>query len=612
MKLPGVALCLAALVALPATAGDLRVCVIEVSDSTNQLPVARSVALLERELGRAFLVIPNKRVLQAARADKLPRNQWLEAPSLAKLSARLAFDVGLGVRLVSVSGTWTMFVTAYDGKTGEVRGEASVILTRPRLAEDRARELVVALREALAPKPPPDTTTTVVPPPEVKPPPGDDVWDTATGGFSTSAAPASISETLRSETSVEVGGRVALEHYGFFVNKDSEKLSGRDSVEAAVRLKAVHPRATAYASLLARADFADPARNRVEPEEAWVELTFPRVSLKAGRVVAAWGTASLYNPSDVLNPIDFRDPLDSEKWATLMMKASLTLGPATLEAYYLPLPEHHRLPPITGISPDGALESRSRWIHGSIDAEVYIPVRYVVGPMQPPPPRPSNTQVAARALLSVAGADVSVGYAYLVDRFPSALTEAVPDPGVPLTTTVYLDWVYRRLHVFTVDFERTFGKLRVAAEGAAFLTRDLEAKNRSVTDPYFIVNAGADYQTSAFLGDQRLHFFLEFVTTHAIAGKIATDGIDQFRYAFQRALIGRIAWESGSDLRLNFNAASSLLRFDLFLSPRLEYAFFDRVKAQVGVDLLLGSKDAGFFGPFRDNSRFIVTVESRF
>lgn len=613
---------LTCLLALPALAAEKpRVCLIELSDSTNQVPVGPSIALLETELRRAFLVVPNKRVAKAAKQEKLPRNRWLEAPSLAKLSKRLSFDLALGARAASTFGTWTLYLTAWDAKTGEVRAETSVILSRPRIPESRARDLVFNLLEALGTAREPEKPAE--PPVDTPPPPppdsgtttgtgGGDVWDMATEGFSAATTEATSSESLRSETSVEVGGRVGFEHYAFFTNAGPDKLSSRDNVDAAVRVKAVHPRATAYASVLARYDFADTSRNRFEPEEAWVELNFPGVSLKAGRFVSSWGTASLYNPSDVLNPVDLRDPLDPEKWGTMMVKASATVGPATLEAYYLPVPEMHRVPVITGIAPDGRLESRSRWIRGSIDVDVSAPVTFAVSPMQPPPPRPSNTQVAARALLSVGGADLSVGYAYLVDRFPSPLVEAVPDPGVPLNTTVHLDWVYRRLHVITLDAERTFGKLRLAGEAAAFLTRDLEGVNRNVTDPFVLVDVGADYQTSAFLDDQRLHFFLEFVTAQPLVGKVATEGMDLWRYPFPLSLVGRVSWEIGTDLKVDVNAVSSLKRFDVMLSPRLEYAFFDRVKAQVGVDLLLGDPDEGFFGPYRDNSRFIATVESRF
>lgn len=603
--------------ATPGAGAKTRVCLIDVSDTSNQLVVAKVTPLLETELRKVFTVVPNRRVMRAAQAANLPRNGWFEAPALARLGAALGFEVGLGARGAATLGTWTVYLTAYDVSTGSVLGESHVTLTRPRLAEDRAHELVTSLVQALKK---PEPVTTPAPEPVVAPTPapasggGDDVWDQATEGFSSTSAssPSSVVDTLRAETRVEVGGRVGFEHYAFFKNVDGDKLAGRDSVDGAVRLKAIHPRATAFVSILARHDFADPTRDRFDPDEAWLEVNFPGVTVKAGRFAAAWGTASLYNPSDVLSPIDFRDPLDSEKLGTLMLKASATLGPATLEAYYLPVPDVHRLPTIMGISASGQLLSRSRWVRGSVDLPGSAPVTFSVSPMVAPEPRPANSQVAARLLLSVAGFDVSLGYGWLIDRFPSQVLEAVPDPGVPLNTTVYVDWLYRRMHVITLDVERTFGKLRLAAEGAAFLTRDLTATNRNVADPYVIVDVAADLQTGAFLGDQHLHFFLEFVTAQALAGKLPETGLDLWRTPFRLALLGRIAWEIRSDLHVNLNATTSLRRFDVFLSPRLEYSFFDRVKAEVGVDLLFGDPDHGFFGPYRDNSRFVVSLESRF
>jgi hypothetical protein len=595
-----------------------RVCVVDYSDASNQLPQASVLGALEPALRRPFVVVPNRRVLMAARAERLPRSAWLEATGLSRLSKRLDFEVALAVRGLFAFGSWTIYLTAFDARTGEVLTEAHVLLSRPRLPESRARDLVTTLASALSRREAPVEATAPEPatgsaePEEAEEPPVD-VWEQATEALpKIRSSPESLVEALSTETRVEAGGQLTLEHYGFFSNGTPDQVTGRDDVDAAVRLKVVHPRATVFVSLLARVDFADPSRNRFEPDDAWLELNFPGVTVKAGRFVASWGAASLYNPSDVLNPVDLRDPLDPEKWGTLMLRVAVTLGPVTLEGSYLPVPEMHRIPLITGISAQGALMSRSRWVRGSVDVDVSAPVTFAVSPMAPPGPRPSNSQFALRALLSAGGVDVSLGYAWLVDRFPSAVLEAVPEAGVPLDTTVHVDWLFRRLHVLTFDAERTFGKLRLAGEVAAFLTRDLTATNRNVTDPYLVLDVGGDYQTGNFLGEQQLHFFLEFVTTQALVGRLPTEGLDLLRAPFRLSLLGRISWEVTSDLKVDLNATTSLERFDVLLSPRISYSFFDRVKARVGVDLLLGAPTGGFFGPWRDNSRFTVALESRF
>ncbi len=362
---------------------------------------------------------------------------------------------------------------------------------------------------------------------------------------------------------------------------------------------------------MARVDFVDPNRNRFDPEEAWVDLTFPSVSLKVGRVIVSGGTASLYNPTDILNHVDLRDPLAAEKIGALMVRATATLGRFNFEATYLPVPESNWFPVVSGVTASGVLVSRSRWVRGSIDPVGTVPVEYHLAPFTAPTPRPSNSQVAGRAEVSVGGADIGLGYAYLLDHLPSPSVEAVASAD-PTQTQVFIDWNYRRLHVITFDFERTFGRLRVAAEAAAFLTADLAAKNPRVADPYFIGDVGADVQTGDFLNGQHLHFFLEFSYARAIVGRLTTDGLDAFRYPFPLSLLGRVSWEVTTDLTFDVDAVSSLQRLDLFISPRLEYRFFDRVKAKLGVDVLAGSKTQGFFGPYAQNSRFVATVEARF
>lgn len=607
------------LAALPGAAAKRTVCLVEVTDGSGQASVPLLTQALEAALGRAHSVVPTKKLTRAARAQHLPRRQWASPEGLQALSKVLGFQLGVSARLSFAFGTFTLTVTALDASTGAERAEVRALLTKPRLPRERADDLVASLTAALDRAEPP---AVVAPPEPVEPPKpkegpaAPDEWAQATQGFDSpagaEASAPSLGESLRLDTTVEVGGRVAFEHFGFFENDDASLLGGRDAVDAALRIKAAHPHATAFASLLARADFVDASRNRFDPEEAWVELVFPAVSVKAGRLLFAWGTGTLYNPSDVLNSVDYRDPLHPEKLGALALKLTATAGPLTFEAAYLPVPEAHRLPTISGISPTGALESRSRWIHGSIDVPSNVPLTFHVGPFAAPSPRPSNSQAAGRVELSVGGADIGVGYGYLIDHFPSPHLEVVPQAGVPVAADVYVDWLYRRLHVVTFDFEKTFGKLRLAGEAVAFFTADLAAKNPRVADPYVVGDLGADLQTGQFFGEQRVHFFVEFAMAKALVGALPTEGLDQLRAPFPLTVLARIAWEVGQDLRLEVTAISSVERFDLLVMPRLEYVFFDRVKARLGVELLAGDTSKGFFGPYRGNSRFVASMEARF
>lgn len=589
-----------------------RVCLVEVNDPRAQA-AAGLAATLETALGASFEVTSQRSLVAAGRALRLPRGAWAVAPGLGRLLERSGCEVPLRARLSFSTGAWSLSLVTLE-RSGAESVSVSISLGKPRLSSARARELVEALAARLA-APPPVQTSAVEPAPSTPETPApapaatNDGW---TVDFDTPAAAPSVPETLKLETTVEVGGRLAFEHYGFFVNDDASKLGGRDNIEGAIRLKAAHPRATLFASVLARVDLVDPARNRFDPEEAWAELTFPNVSVRVGRLLVSHGTATLYNATDVLNHVDLRDPLDSEKVGAVMARATGTFGPLTLEAAILPVPESHWFPEVTGVAPDGTLQSRSRWVRGSVDVAGSVPVTYRLAPLKAQTARPSNTQAFGRAEVSVLGADIGLGYGYLIDHIPSALVEAVPVGGLPTSAEVFIDWSYRRLHVITFDFEKTFGKLRLIAEGAAFLTADLRATNPRVADPYVLGVVGADFATGEFLGGQKLHFFLEFSIARALVGKISLEGLDGFRYPFPLSLLGRVSWSITDDLEVELNGVTSVERLDVLVSPRVAYQFFDRVKLKAGADVMAGDRLRGFFGPYASNSRFLVTVEATF
>lgn len=603
--------CCGALLVLLASSSQAApsVCIVEFVDPRAQASTA-VVATLEAALAEAFTFVPTRRLSAEAWRLRLPRSSWVNAPTLEQLTEATACDTPVRARLMSTRGQWSLSLTRLVRTTGAETETVSVLLGKPRLPLERARALAADLSLRLLPSEPASSVVTPAEPPSpALPKPADDAAWSVTG-FDATPAP-SLTESLKLETTVEVGGRVAFEHYAFFENVNASLLGGRDNVEAALRVKAAHPRATVFASVLARADFVDPSRNRFDPEEAWVELTFPHVSLKVGRLLVSTGTASLYNPSDVLNHFDLRDPLDPEKVGALMARAVATFGPVTLEAAVLPVPESHWFPEVSGVSPSGELKSRSRWVRGTVDVAGSVPVTYRLAPLRAQTPRPANTQAFGRMEVSVAGADVGIGYGWLVDHVPSALVEAVPAVGLPMAE-VFVDWNYRRLHVITVDMERTFGKLRLIAEGAAFLTADLPAQNPRVADPYVIGVVGGDLETPEFLGQQKVHLFLEFALARALSGQLTLDGLDSFRYPFPLTILGRVSWAITEDLVVEVNVFSSVERVDLLLSPRVEYQFFDRVKLRLGADVMAGDRTRGFFGAWANNSRYLATVEAGF
>ena len=145
------------------------------------------------------------------------------------------------------------------------------------------------------------------------------------------------------------------------------------------------------------------------------------LELRAGRAYVAWGTTDLFSPTEVLAHFDYRDFLEIEKFPTWHLKASYTLAPFTFEAYVLPVPELHILPPVERITADGDVVGRNRWVKGRFGGFTAstVPISVTLNDNGAPGPSLQNLQPAARVRFSGFGLDASTGVGWLFDRFPT-------------------------------------------------------------------------------------------------------------------------------------------------------------------------------------------------
>lgn len=429
----------------------------------------------------------------------------------------------------------------------------------------------------------------------------DDGW-----AATTSFAPVTSKPPV--ERTVELGGKVVVTSHTYLRPPPPGKIAGRANIDGLIEARVKAEGAFAYASLLGRRDFVDPSRDRFDVPEAYGEVSFLRLRLTAGRTIVAWGAANLLNPTDVINPVDRTDSLVSEKRGSWMVRASALFEGLLLEGYYLPIPEAHILPTVTGIGADGTILSPSPWVVGSVPQDPAIPVRYQFGQTAPPRPRIDNPQVAARVAVSVAGADVRLGYGYLLDKLPS-IRPTFDTSTLPSHVTVTVDYEYQRMHVFTLDLERTFGSLRVAGEAVAF--RYLRPRPEDVERSFVLYVAGADYQFPQFFDDHRVHLFAEWTEARAIEGGLSDDFIGQLRHPFPRAILARASYHAGSSWAVEVTGIASVLRPDFLVTGRLTVSVSDLVKARLG-GAYLGGDPAGFFGKYRDNRRVEAGLEAAF
>jgi hypothetical protein len=216
---------------------------------------------------------------------------------------------------------------------------------------------------------------------------------------------------------------------------------------------------------------------RVELDEAYMMISglgFRNLDVRIGKQRISWGTGDQFNPTDVLNPDDFHDPLQfGKKTASPAVKLDYFAGPVTLTAVYLPL-FYPALLPRTDIRP--IFEKQFETLAGDFDistgdartdtiinelmldalkgAELgNIDVTNLL-----PPRTPSSSGGAFKIGGTVWRLDLTASYAYVMDDFGvprNVRMSTVPlSNGLKLVDSVDLtiEQDFPRLHVIGGDF----------------------------------------------------------------------------------------------------------------------------------------------------------------
>jgi hypothetical protein len=155
-----------------------------------------------------------------------------------------------------------------------------------------------------------------------------------------------------SRTLPTIKGQVELGYRGFLLDRghglddDNVDLMGElDStydLSRALRLR-LHPRIAI--------DPLEPARDRYEPYDAYLEYTADSWTLLAGQLIESWSAVDMFSPADLLNRRDVeRNLYDPEKLGELMVRLRLSLPEGewirqpTFSLYALPLFRRTPLP----------------------------------------------------------------------------------------------------------------------------------------------------------------------------------------------------------------------------------------------------------------------------
>lgn len=336
-----------------------------------------------------------------------------------------------------------------------------------------------------------------------------------------------------------------------------------------------------------------------ELKEAYLDWITERVDLRLGRQIVRWGLLEGARITDRVNPIDFREfvfrDVEDRYIPLWMLRVDYYPGWGQTQLLIIPDLVFHRPAP-----------AGSEW------AEFELPP----GTAKPNPSL-ENTEVGFRAGWRVREAEVTASYLYTWDDFPAAF-RSVFGVGSQLTGASF-NSRYERLHLFGFTLSRGVGRVVISLEAAYDHGKYLAA------DP------------SAGLPGNEIK---RDIARWGGGLDMNLAGVDVSWTYFQDRVVG---WKPFIPVRRLEQGASFMAR-ETFLNDRLEsellvlyfftgrqyvarpkaaYRLSDRVKLEVGLDLLGGERGSApdavnearnfrFVGFFKDHDRVNAVVSYRF
>ena len=409
-----------------------------------------------------------------------------------------------------------------------------------------------------------------------------------------------------------VGGFVEFDNITYWRRPDTARINARN--QGILQLEVRHAAsdlAQVFAAVEIRNDQADPGRNRVFLDEAYVSLFLGDFDVRVGKQIYAWGRADAVNPTDNLSVWDYSDVLDTddEKIGAVSLRVKYYLGAWNLEGVLVP-----------SFTPSVLPTPTSRWwptLPDSIANPAFPQARsptlaatYEAGEPRRPDEGAPSTQYAFRLSGTVRGWDVALSWFDGFDDLPGVETTVSLDPAAG-TATVRFVPQYDRRRSIGVDFATTIGDVGFHGEGAYHITADRSGVDPVIDDPYVQYVLGLDYTFGDVLPDKDLFVLIEWVQEIQVPARNTSPATTDLNHVLRQSVIAK------ADLRLSEFATVGVEGVvnpgprDWWIRPRWEWSVTDGVVVRVEADLLGGPRDT-FFGGFRDNRRLHARLKYSF
>jgi hypothetical protein len=328
--------------------------------------------------------------------------------------------------------------------------------------------------------------------------------------------------------------------------------------------------------------------------EAFVDLKFGRLDVRAGRQIIAWGRADGVNPTDNLSGQDLTllvpDDADRRLGATAV-RASYYVGDLALTGVWLPEFRGHEFAlaaPPPGVS---FVRDDERW---------------------------PGDQWAVRVEQTGSAVDWSVSYFRGKDLAPDLAPAGVQTRAEHMSGILLS---HHRVRVVGADMTANLGRVGLRAEGAYVATEDAHGADPFTKNPFVFVVAGADHTW-----DGRLNLNVQYLFRYVMDDPAMPAGGSDVAsvVATQQAILNSqtLRAQHGASFRIAYKWLHDTLEAELAaaayagpsgaaLRPKIVYAVTDDWKALVGAEIFRGETTA-LFGLLRHNSTGYVELRWSF
>lgn len=409
-----------------------------------------------------------------------------------------------------------------------------------------------------------------------------------------------------------ISGFVEYDNITYFKRPDAQKFNARNQGIFQLELNhSISSFTNIFSSIEFREDQANPSRNRIYLDEAYINLYLGDFDLRIGKQIYAWGKADGFNPTDNLTAWDYTDILDTEdeKIGQISLRADYYIGNWSLEGVVVP-----------SFTPSSLPGTNSRW-YPKLPSKILNPaypamgnaildVSYLSTSPSLPDEGLNSTQYALKLSGTFAGWDISLSWFDGFDDLPSIRTDHLIDSSFT-NANISIKEEYKRRRALGADFATTLGKFGLRGEAAYYITEDWNGFDPAIDDPYLQYVIGLDYTFNDLLAGKDIFILLQWVQELQVPNRHTVYNITDLNHIFRKSILGKLDFNFDEYTKITIKGAGNIITEDWWIQPGFEWIISDGIELHSLVDLLGGPKET-FFGMFKDNKRFQFKLKYSF